>query len=258
MWSTVTTPNKEFKKHHVTSAAARIDSPKGPTAVRNTVFRQLGYFVFSDGQVDRQQFTLNKVFSLILLFYLFDIITNVLLLVKVHQSGSFGSTSKTIEETVRVHMTLLDDGEQYIYDSNENGLDSNCIPSTKCITKKLLTLPLECKVEGFLTLFDDHELRATPTFERGQQWQRYSDIGGRSGGTTLWRRLWFRVEVIDDPKHLEASNKDIGEIHNKNNPKQQKTIVLRYWMYPEHAEQQREVYSLIIILYSNIKQYQNS
>jgi len=38
-----------------------IESPGGPSAVRNTVFRQLSYFVFSNGQVDRQQFTLNKV-----------------------------------------------------------------------------------------------------------------------------------------------------------------------------------------------------
>jgi hypothetical protein len=61
LWSTVTTPIKESKKHHVTTTAANIESPSGSMAVRNTVFRQLGYFVFSDGQVNRQQFTLNKV-----------------------------------------------------------------------------------------------------------------------------------------------------------------------------------------------------
>lgn len=55
------TPNKDSKKHHGILGTTCIESPSGPSAVRNTVFRQLGYFVFSDGQVDRQQFTLNKV-----------------------------------------------------------------------------------------------------------------------------------------------------------------------------------------------------
>jgi len=63
LWSTVTTPSKEAKKHHGSTATTCIESPGGPMAVRNTVFRQLGYFVFSDGQVDRKQFTLNKVFT---------------------------------------------------------------------------------------------------------------------------------------------------------------------------------------------------
>lgn len=62
LWSTVITPSKEPKKHHGSTATTCIESPGGPMAVRNTVFRQLGYFVFSDGQVDRKQFTLNKVF----------------------------------------------------------------------------------------------------------------------------------------------------------------------------------------------------
>lgn len=61
LWSTVTTPIKESKKHHVATTPASIESPSGSTAVRNTVFRQLGYFVFSGGQLKRQQFTLNKV-----------------------------------------------------------------------------------------------------------------------------------------------------------------------------------------------------
>lgn len=152
-------------------------------------------------------------------------------------------------------MTILDNGEEYIYDSNEDGIDFNYIRNNKCVTKKLLKLPSECKVEGFLTLFDDHELRATNTFEQGQQWQRYLDIGGRSGGTTLWRRLWFRVEVIDDPKQMDGSNNDVGEIQNNT---KQKTIVLCYWMYPEHAEQQREVYSIIIVCSGNVRIYNNN
>lgn len=167
----------------------------------------------------------------------------LLYFIQVHQSSGFGNTSKTIEETVRVHMSLLDNGEQYIYD-NDSTADSNHISNIKkCVTKEQLTLPSVCKlVEGFLTLFDDHELRATTTFEWGQQWQHYSDIGVRNGGTALWRRLWFRIEIVDDLEKLESSNNDISEVHKQNNTRQQKTIILRYWMYPEHAEQQREVY----------------
>lgn len=64
LWSTVKTPHKDSKKHHGILSTTCIESPSGPSTVRNTVFRQLGYFVFSDGQVDRQQFTLNKVIFL--------------------------------------------------------------------------------------------------------------------------------------------------------------------------------------------------
>lgn len=154
-----------------------------------------------------------------------------------HQTGGISSISKsTGEETVRVRMRLLEEGEQYTCDDDEV---TNSNSGTGYSARKLITLPSECKrYEGFLTLFDDHELRSTPVIERGRQWQHHSDISGRTiGGTTLWRRLWFRAEVND------IQQQKTTDTSNDKTPKQQqqKTIVLRYWMYPEHAEQQREV-----------------
>lgn len=64
----MTTPTKSSssssKKHG--HYAHHIESPGGPTAVRQTTFRLLGYFVFSAGQLDRRQFTLNRVCIIIL------------------------------------------------------------------------------------------------------------------------------------------------------------------------------------------------
>lgn len=146
-------------------------------------------------------------------------------------------------------MRLLEEGEPYSYNYDE-GMNGNIIKG--CSAKKLLSMPSECKqAEGFLTLFDDNELRSTPTIDRGQQWQRHSDISsGPTGGTTLWRRLWFRAEIIDDslPQKLgKNSDNETLVNHQQYNLRQRKTIVLRYWMYPEHAEQQREVYTNIKI-----------
>lgn len=166
-------------------------------------------------------------------------------------------------------MCLLEDGEQYIYDNDEDprncdnpSLSSNRYANSGCAmvaAKKPLTFPSECKrTEGFLTLFDDHELRATPTFEQTPKWQRHSNIKGnvKDGGTTLWRRLWFRVEIIDDPKQQqEVDDKSCSETKRQQQiNKHQKTIVLRYWLYPEHAEQQREVYLIILhnIMFSSL------
>lgn len=230
LWSTVTTPSKESKKHHGSTATTCIESPGGPMAVRNTVFRQLGYFVFSDGQVDRKQFTLNKV----------------------HQSGSSSSratSNAAAEETVRVRMCLLEEGEQYEDDLGGIHLDNKSSETntyasggSKAVrAQKTLTFPSECKrLEGFLTLFDDHELRSH-NFVRESQWQRRADIGsGPKGGTTSWRRLWFRAEIIDRNQQKSINiNDESQEQQNDNNLKQQ-TIVLRYWMYPEYAEQERE------------------
>lgn len=144
-----------------------------------------------------------------------------------------------MEETVRVRMRLLEEGEQYNCKDDEDGTNidskSSSSNSATVMTRKQLTLPSECKrTEGFLTLFDDHELRSTTLFERGQQWQRSSTF---SGGTTSWRRLWFGVEIIDDLEQSEDSENNINDTFK------QKVIVLRYWKYPEHAEQQREVLS---------------
>lgn len=163
---------------------------------------------------------------------------NFLLFVQIHQSSGILSTTKgTGEETVRVRMQLLEEGENYTYENiRVEGQSASSYTS-----KKLLTLPPECKqTEGFLTLFDDHELRSTSVINRGQQWQRRTDIaGGSSAGTTLWRRLWFRVEIVNQPQQQKTNdnNDEVSKI-------QQQTIVLRYWMYPEHAEQQRQVYHI--------------
>ncbi|KAF0761423.1 Uncharacterized protein FWK35_00023440, partial [Aphis craccivora] len=233
LWSTVTTPSKEPKKHHGSTATACIESPGGPMAVRNTVFRQLGYFVFSDGQVDRKQFTLNKV----------------------HQSGGISSSSKVntnaaVEETVRVRMCLLEEGEQYTYEDDMGGInldnkssESNLYAASgiKVMAQKSLKFPSECKrLEGFLTLFDDHELR-THNFEREGQWKRRADIGNcTKGGTTSWRRLWFRAEIIDMNQQKSINDSDKPQEQQNGNNFMQQTIVLRYWMYPEYAEQERE------------------
>lgn len=154
-------------------------------------------------------------------------------------------------------MRLLEDGEQYVYNNDENpNYGNNQYAESNIRTvglRKPLTLPSECKqTEGFLTLFDDHELRTTPTLEYGQKWQRHFNIGGNAhGGTTLWRRLWFRAEVIDDPKQQEAIDDSCAESQRQQqdiNIRRQKTIVLRYWLYPEHADQQREVYLKYYVL----------
>lgn len=147
-------------------------------------------------------------------------------------------------------MHLLDEDEHYAYEDDEDRINFEN-PSLKYGSRyttvaamKPLTLPPECKrTEGFLTLFDDHELRTTQTFERGPQWHRQSNIGSStSGGTTMWRRLWFSTDIVDVPEQQETSD-NRNEIQQKNyDIGQQQTVVLRYWMYPEHAEQQREVY----------------
>lgn len=165
---------------------------------------------------------------------------NFLLFAQIHQSSGTSSTTKgTGEETVRIRMRLLEEGEDYTYENIE-GQSANIYTS-----KKFLTLPPECKqIEGFLTLFDDHELRSTSMINRGLQWQRRTDItGGSSAGTTLWRRLWFRVEIIDKPQQqkINDNNDEVSKL-------QQQTIVLRYWMYPEHAEQQRQVCHKIFLI----------
>lgn len=140
-------------------------------------------------------------------------------------------------------MRLLEEGEQYVFVDDES--PSGC-------TKKLLTLPPECKrMEGFLTLFDDHELRATPVIDSKQQWHRRLDIGGgTSGGTTLWRRLWFRLETVDDPQQQKTSDSSDETLLQQQNKtvRRLRTIMLRYWMYPEHAEQQRKVCPNICVL----------
>lgn len=179
----------------------------------------------------------------------------MIFVIQVHQSGSVSNTSKvTTEETVRVCMRLLKEGEQYIYDNDEGTkFGSNQYAGGKFAIelRKPLTLPSECKqTEGFLTLFDDHELRTTPALEHGQKWQRHYNIGANTqGGTTSWRRLWFRADVIDDPKQETSDNScDEAQKQQDNNIGRQKTIVLRYWLYPEHAEQQREVKLIISLL----------
>jgi len=177
----------------------------------------------------------------------------LLFYVQVHQSSGVPSSSRTTtnaaaEETVRVCMCLLEEGEQYEDDSgginlDNKSLESNTASGTKAVwAQKSLKFPSECKrLEGFLTLFDDHELRSH-NFVRESQWKRRTNIGDcTKGGTTSWRRLWFRAEIIDinQQKSINNSNKP-QEQQNIINLKQ-RTIVLRYWMYPEHAEQEREV-----------------
>lgn len=188
---------------------------------------------------------------------------------QVHQSGSSASTSRGItitptEETVRIHMRLLEDGEQYVFENEEGeinfehlSLSNNKYASNVvAAVKKPLTLPSCKRTEGFLTLFDDHELRATPLIGQGQQWQRRRNIGSSSsGGTTSWRRLWFRVETVNNiDQEIKNSDGDLSTKQQQLNDNHvlKKTIVLRYWMYPEHAEQEREVNPTICynLLYS--------
>jgi len=178
----------------------------------------------------------------------------------VHQSGSNSSritTNVAAEETVRIRMCLLEEGEQYEDDSGDinldnksSGINTYTASSSKAVrAQKQLKFPLECKrLEGFLTLFDDHELRSH-NFVRDSQWQRHADIGNRTkSGTTSWRRLWFRAEIIDMNQQNSINiNEKLQELQNDKNLKQ-RTIVLRYWMYPEYAEQEREVPVIINLL----------
>lgn len=167
-----------------------------------------------------------------------------------------------MEETVRVRMRLLEEGEKYICKDDEDwmnlGSKTSSSSSASVMTRKQLTLPSECKrTEGFLTLFDDHELKTSAMFERGRQWQHSATFwqqsatirqqSAYSGGVSSWRRLWFSVEIIDEPEQSEASDNDINDTFK------QKTIALQYWKYPEHVEQQKEVLFINLELYSLYK-----
>jgi len=180
----------------------------------------------------------------------------------VHQSGGVQSSSRVTtnavaEETVRVQMCLLEEGEQYEDDSCAINLDNKSLESNTYTVSgskttyahKPLKFPSECKrLEGFLTLFDDHELRSH-NFVRESQWQRRTDIGDcTKGGTTSWRRLWFRAEIIDMNQQKSINNSDKPQEQQNNINLKQRTIVLRYWMYPEYAEQEREVPVIIYLL----------
>lgn len=179
-----------------------------------------------------------------------------------HQSGGVPSSSRVTtnavaEETVRVHMCLLEEGEQYEDDSGANNLENKSLESNThtasgskaACAQKPLKFPSECKrLEGFLTLFDDHELRSH-NFVRESQWQRRTNIGDcTKGGTTSWRRLWFRAEIIDINQQKSINISDKSQEQQNNINLKQRTMVLRYWMYPEHAEQEREVPVLIFLL----------
>jgi len=164
-----------------------------------------------------------------------------------------------VEETVRVRMCLLEEGEQYTYEDDMGGInldnkssESNLYAASgiKVMAQKSLKFPSECKrLEGFLTLFDDHELR-THNFEREGQWKRRADIGDcTKGGTTSWRRLWFRAEIIDMNQQKSINDSDKPQEQQNGNNFMQQTIVLRYWMYPEYAEQEREVRIIMYLLY---------
>jgi len=181
---------------------------------------------------------------------------------QVHQSGGVPSSSRVTtnaaaEETVRIRMCLLEEGEQYEDDSGALNLDNKSLESntytasgSKAVwAQKILKFPSECKrLEGFLTLFDDHELRSH-NFIQESQWQRRTDIGDcTKGGTTSWRRLWFRAEIIDMNQQKSINNSDKPQEQQNNINLKQRTIVLRYWMYPEYAEQEREVQILIYLL----------
>lgn len=225
-------------------------------SVRNTVFRQLGYFVFSNGQVDRKQFTLNKVFTSAVVLLYYNLFTPSLY-AQVHQSGGVSSNSRVttnvaVEETVRVHMCFLEEGEKEDSVGGIN-LDNKSSDSyTHAVNWQLRSLkfPNDCKqLEGFLTLFDDRELRPYSLGPKSY-WQDRTDVGGRTkDGTTAWRRLWFRTEIIDLNQQKSINNSDKSQEQQNDNNVQQRTIVLKYWLYPEYAEQEREV-TIIIFIYN--------
>jgi len=153
-------------------------------------------------------------------------------------------------------MCLLEEGEEYMYDSGEglgnfddpspdsNKQHDNSPCAWAAAARKSLRFPSECKrTEGFLTLFDDHELRTTPAFEQEAKWRPHSSVSRM----TVWRRLWFCAKVIDNPKQLEIHDISGDQTQQQQmNVRRQKTIVLRCWLYPEHAEQQREVYTILL------------
>ncbi|VVC41109.1 PH domain-like [Cinara cedri] len=224
LWSSVT-PNKESKKHNF-SKVPKIESPGGSSAVRTSMYRQLAYFVFSSNEVGRRQFTLNKV----------------------HQSGGITSTSKSAvpidePEVARICMQMLEDGEEYVQ-SDLNGSISSTSHEENLVIKPL-KLPSKCKItEGFITLFDDFALRIPFEFESNEipRWQNFSNNNTNSLSNALWTRLWFKVEIINDPN---AQKDDQNyEIINKEKIYPQ-TVILKYWLYPEHFEQNREPRGII-------------
>lgn len=140
-------------------------------------------------------------------------------------------------ETVRVKMRLVDAEE----DAREGHDDENDLEAATGIYSSSggkLCLPIDAhqnRIEGFLTLFDDHELRRA---QAKNKWHR-SNADNRSA-LTAWRRLWFRMQVMQGT--VDNDDTDTEDRNDKQKYTKQQTIVLTYWMYPEHAEQQRQVY----------------
>lgn len=161
-------------------------------------------------------------------------LTRFLIIAQVFQQHDVGPTTLSDSpplETVRVRMRLVDADEETEEDYNEeNGVEE--ASGSSC---GKLVLPVDARqnrIEGFLTLFDDNELRRA---QAKNKWHRSSSSDTNSA-TTAWRRLWFRMRVVQ-----EAGVREIEGSEERKSNSQKQTIVLTYWMYPEHAEQQRQV-----------------
>lgn len=150
-------------------------------------------------------------------------------------------------------MQIIEEGEEYVskHDTEDSKSSISSSSHKYSLVIKPLAFPPACRhIEGFITLFDDFALRPAFEFEPNEtpKWQHFINKKSNVDSRALWTRLWCRLVIINDPNVLKNDGED-----NDNGKKKEiihpQTIVLYYWLYPEHAEQQREVYNYI---YRNI------
>lgn len=175
--------------------------------------------------------------------------------------GSTKTSKNATEDVVRVCMQMLEPGEQYVSKPDQASEDGQILSTSvheEMLVIKPLTLPSECKLEGFLTLFDDFALRPIIALKPNEtpKWQHFL-INNVETYKALWTRYWFRVEIIDDPNQ-ELINKNVRSLQIPNTEGgttniRQQTIVLRYWQYPEHAEKEQEVYNQFSNYINNLR-----
>lgn len=166
--------------------------------------------------------------------------------------GSTRTSKTSTEDVVRVCMQMLEPGQQYV--SKQNPEDGHILSTSvheEMLVIKPLILPSDCKLEGFLTLFDDFALRPTVVLKPNEtpKWQHFL-INNVETYKALWTRYWFRVEIVDDPNQELTVQTILQKLNTEGGtPKiRQQTVVLRYWLYPEHAEKEEEVLFNFVVI----------
>ncbi|VVC38365.1 Hypothetical protein CINCED_3A023108 [Cinara cedri] len=223
------TPNEELKQQN-SSKVPQIDSPEGSSALRNTMYRKLAYFMISSREVNQQQFPLKK-------FRWF----------KSNKNASKFAVPIGELEFVRICMRMLEDGEKYVYRHIQGSVCST-ISYEKNLVIKPLHLPPECNItKGFITLFDDFAMSIAFEQNETPKWQHFLKKNVHMVSNALWTRLWFKIEVINNP-NAQKDDEDETIINDNSLIKKlifPQTVVLKYWMYHEHSEQNQEPRGII-------------